>query len=394
MSTKQNRFWHLAGNVLLSAASVLLAYGVVGGLLLVYGPAIAWRPINKFPTAATLAWQPSGPKRSDDPYIAVLGDSYAVGIGDWNAGRRSRHDPYYSGDVISERLGLPVLSFGKNGASSVEALVTNPGRIMNADSCFLLDSPAQPQSLVVYVYEGNDFNDNLLDFEDIATSDISKRGIADFIEQESKSARDVPCYVYISKLAVNLISGYVRGLFTRDETLSGTTGQAVQQAGRTGYIANRLQGPALELDEPALASSFEVLRRSLDHLMLRFPRIPVLIVDVPSVLTPYRLLADKVTTATYHGGKSVWETGSVRSRSDALCARLQALAKSKGALFLDARPILAKAAEQRMIHGPLDWKHLNQAGQIALGTAVADALKGGSHDTGCAKLASSSTNVE
>ena len=47
-----------------------------------------------------------------------------------------------------------------------------------------------------------------------------------------------------------------------------------------------------------------------------------------------------------------------------------------GAGFADAGPALRTAAERRPIHGPRDWKHLNQDGQTVLGLVVADALAG------------------
>jgi len=39
--------------------------------------------------------------------------------------------------------------------------VTNPARIMHADSCALLRRPPPPSILIVYFYEGNDLNNNL-----------------------------------------------------------------------------------------------------------------------------------------------------------------------------------------------------------------------------------------
>ena len=134
------RLKNIVVNLGLVLISLAFGYAVLGAFLLVYGPVITWKPFNKFPTAATIPWQPSGPSNKGQPYIAVFGDSYAAGLGDWNVSRTSRTEPYYSGDVISRELGMPVLSFGKNGAGSVRALVTNPGSIMNAESCTLLHS--------------------------------------------------------------------------------------------------------------------------------------------------------------------------------------------------------------------------------------------------------------
>ncbi|MEM8686691.1 MAG: hypothetical protein AAGF81_05155 [Pseudomonadota bacterium] len=386
MHTKKARLKEVFGKAGLILASLLLSYGLAGALFLVWGPAVAWRSINIFPTAATLPWQPSGPKSESEPYIAILGDSHAVGTGDWYAGRKSRQDPFYSGDVISAQLGTAVLSFGKNRGSSIDALVTNPARIMSADSCFLLHSPPPPKSLVVYVYEGNDFNNNLLDLQAAQPKAKNARDVQDLIATQSRLARDVPCYVQINELAINLISTVAKALFRAEQAPPDTSGQPVKQGQATRYLPKRLQGPALELNAAELDQAFAVLSQSLDHLLARFAGVPLLVVHLPSVLTPYRLLAERVTTQTYHGGNDIHARKSVRATSDALCERLRKLVLAKGADFLDARAALDRAAAEQMIHGPRDWKHLNRVGQTALGTSVANALTDTPRERACANL--------
>ncbi|MEM1200133.1 MAG: hypothetical protein AAGI06_12565 [Pseudomonadota bacterium] len=384
MHNKTARLKEGLGKAALIIGSLLLTYSLVGGLFLVYGPTIAWRSINIFPTAATLPWQPSGPKAASEPYIAIIGDSHAVGTGDWDASRRSRHEPFYSGDVIAEQIGTPVLSFGKNRGSSIGAMVVNPGRIITAGSCFLLQSPPPPKSIVVYVYEGNDFNNNVQDLQSARRSQATKRDVQELIAARSSAASDVPCYVQINELAINLVGVVAKSLLRREEPHPGTSGQPVKQGQATTYLPHRLQGPALELDEAALERAFEVLSQSLAHLVARFPGVPVLVVHLPSVLTPYQLLGETVSIQTYHGGEELQPTQSVRERSNLLCTRLHSVVLATGAHFLDARPALSRVAAQQMIHGPRDWKHLNRAGQTALGTSVTEALKQPTAERECA----------
>lgn len=255
---------------------------------------------------------------------------------------------------------------------------------MNADSCFLLQSPPAPKSLVVYVYEGNDFNNNLAALRSTPASGSKRRDVQKLIATENRSASDVPCYVQVNKLAVNLIATAITSLFRAQEVTPGRLGQPVEQGSTTKYLPMWLQGPALELDEAAIGEAIEVLSQSLDHLLARFEGTPVLVDNLPSVLTPYRLLAKTVSTQTYHGGQEIHATQAVRQRSDALCKRLRDVVLAKGASFLDARPALDRAAAKQMIHGRRDWKHLNRAGQTALGTSVAEALKHPEHENECA----------
>ena len=49
-------------------------------------------------------------------YIALLGDSYAEGVGDWMlAAGGERHRPFHSADVIHALSGRDVVSFGIGG---------------------------------------------------------------------------------------------------------------------------------------------------------------------------------------------------------------------------------------------------------------------------------------
>ena len=65
-------------------------------------------------------------------YIALVGDSYAQGRGDWlkNVIKSNRYKgtnpDYYSGHVIYQKTGTDVITFGAGGAGSVKGLVTAP----------------------------------------------------------------------------------------------------------------------------------------------------------------------------------------------------------------------------------------------------------------------------
>ncbi len=382
------RFKEIAVNLLTLSISVLVGYVLLGGVMLVYGPAILWKPFNQFPTAISIPWQASGPGDSDEAYIAILGDSYAAGFGDWNAERQSRTDPYYSGDVIANQLSRPVLSFGRGGAGSVRGLVTNPGRIMHADSCALLRRPPPPNFLIVYFYEGNDLNNNFKRLGVVPGQQISAQQINDYIVREANSAKSVPCYTYVNYILYNLMGGQIKRLVTSPTLGAATTSQSIVVDGRVASIPEGLQGPALELDSNSLATSLNVLDQSLKHLLASFPDTRVLMVDVPSVLTSYSFVNDSVSSQTYHQGESRQPASKIARQSDYICNELRTLSLQRGIGFFDARPALRKMAMKQKIHGPLDWKHLNRTGQTVLGQAVAQTIKDNLTDSGCAKLVS------
>ena len=102
-------------------------------------------------------------------YIALVGDSYAQGQGDWlkkhlkNSRYKGTNPDYHSGHIIYRiKRELDVITYGMGGAGSVKGLVTAPiipHIYINRLWPYTLD---QPKQIIVYFYEGNDFTDNSL----------------------------------------------------------------------------------------------------------------------------------------------------------------------------------------------------------------------------------------
>src|SRR5688572_29137633 len=60
-------------------------------------------------------------------YVALLGDSYAQGAGDWLLSvNANRNPPFHSADLIHARTRRDVISFGASGAGSLRAKGTEP----------------------------------------------------------------------------------------------------------------------------------------------------------------------------------------------------------------------------------------------------------------------------
>ena len=105
-------------------------------------------------------------KRGELPraYVAVLGDSYAAGQGDWYDEAVQQepfgNPPFHSAHVIHELTGMDVVTFGIPGAESADGIVYRPVSLVE-----MLRSRGvaieMPSRLVIYFYEGNDFRGNL-----------------------------------------------------------------------------------------------------------------------------------------------------------------------------------------------------------------------------------------
>src|SRR5262249_8794240 len=94
-------------------------------------------------------------------YVALVGDSYAQGLGDWLLSQHGKGaQPYHSADIIPDILGRDVASLGRASAGSAEEMVLRVTRIYGDAYCYLFPSVGEPARFLIYFYEGNDIDDN------------------------------------------------------------------------------------------------------------------------------------------------------------------------------------------------------------------------------------------
>jgi len=101
-------------------------------------------------------------------YIAILGDSYAAGLGEWlneEIKTNSLSNPDYgAAHILYNKLKRDVVNFGSGGTGSIEGLVSLPIvqlKSINSYSAFNLEKPNQ---ILAFFFEGNDLEDNLRDW--------------------------------------------------------------------------------------------------------------------------------------------------------------------------------------------------------------------------------------
>jgi hypothetical protein len=97
-------------------------------------------------------------------YIAITGDSYAIGAGDWLAEVRKKSflgSPDYSpAHMLYKKTGIDVVSFGQGGVGSFRGIwkeTITQFLYINSIKDYHL-SP--PKYLLVFFYEGNDIYNN------------------------------------------------------------------------------------------------------------------------------------------------------------------------------------------------------------------------------------------
>jgi hypothetical protein len=350
---------------------------------------------SQVPMAANLWWQPAAPDPSSNDYVALLGDSYAEGVGDWKAEQADFTSPSHSADVIHRLTGRNVLSYGRRGAGSAEGLVRLPALALGAGECFFFPSLRGPQEIVYYFYEGNDLEDNIKFIEERLGLTVGDAGIEDastqFLDHLWGSPGRKPCLLYFGKSIKSLVKTARKTILHRLNADKNKISPAANHAlidGALTALPGSLQGPGLDLNEQSIATAFDVFEVSLGWLQQAMPNVKITIVHLPSVLSTYNLVGPNVTVETFDKSTVVRRASDVDFRSDDICRRLRHIVLNSGADFFDARPVMRALGEQEIIHGPRDWTHFNRAGYTRLGEAVAATLNEQESPGDCGRLAS------
>ncbi len=373
-------------NTLLMFASVLLCYVVMEyALFRVMLPLAPFDLHSRIPPAADVLKQTSKVAYLPHDYIAILGDSYAEGLGDWlqEVGSK-RTAPFHSADVIHAQTGRDVVSFGIGGAGSAEAMVMQPARIFPSSPCSVFPAIEPPRQMFVYFYEGNDIEDNIK-FISKVTRSFGKgdpETIDRYLNEHYAGAPFLHCHAQLGEMAVRLTDFlseyYITGIS------SSFCGSAVPSTnhivvGENTIETPSLQGAAPHLPDESIRLGMDVFAHSLAWLHKRFARVPITTVYVPSPLSIYRHAADTVSFCSATGSGLVPRTISERHH-DLMRDMVAKISAEQRVDFLDATPALRVAARTNVIHGPRDWDHLNRIGYEVLGTLVATRFRESQED--------------
>jgi hypothetical protein len=319
-------------------------------------------------------------------YIALLGDSYAAGVGDWLLASGGLSDkPYHSANVIHDLAHRDVASFGRVNIGSAQMMVDRVARILDDDYCYLFPPIEQPRRFVVYFYEGNDISDNY----ELMLDDIKPHHgplapqIDEFLRTRYAKPNPWACHGHFGDMLWHMGRYAVKYSWRPPAVidLPGTINPVIiDGVTRTG---GEWQAPPLIMTEGEIDTSVLIFSRSLAWLRGRFPDVPVTIVYVPAPPTVYRLAGDvhvKEVYAPSDPNGPVYKFGQVVApkliydRSQLTCQKVRAATVAEGAGFIDARPAFRRAAAKAFIHGPRDWNHPNQLGYTVLGTLVAQKI--------------------
>jgi len=360
-----------------------------GTLEAVFPFALPLLPLNLQPFVTwpfRLLCQSSKKRALPTDYVAILGDSYAQGFGDWLI--RSNpwaNGPFHSAHVLYGKLGADVLVFGQSGMGSIGGLVRTPVNDLRIIRYrFHLDDPVV---VLVYFYEGNDLSDNLEElietryFRDQIPRPLDHDEFFAWLDREvlkHKPAERSSGSLLFSKFVLRLAKNVSDRLHGRQlapqalDTFSPSNSYNMATVGGSRVqLPGRLQAPELELSADEVAIGLQVFDLSLERAMRALSRSKFFVVYVPSVLSCYGLTG-AVSVRTAWRRAEIYPANAVWARSEDLAERVRLISQEHGVEFIDPRPEIREAASRSLIHGPLDWRHFNRLGYEALAEGIID----------------------
>ncbi|MCC7431798.1 SGNH/GDSL hydrolase family protein [bacterium] len=349
---------------------------------------------------------PQSSKQSTIPldYIAIVGDSYAQGFGDWFLNvPKSSNDPFHSAHILNKLTEKDVITFGASGSGSLRGLVTEPisqFEFINSTISYSID---KPDFFLVYFYEGNDLNDNIQDIEQRFKPNYDINRIFEpsyfekFIEEVVLgkdetyiNSQSFGLYknLFILDFGLNVIKEQVlqlRDKFKNDNsTNSNTEYQKKWKDGKVNEvfikgnkvkIPDGLQSPALELSKEQIHLAIYVFEQSILYLNKYFKDVPIYIMYIPSPLSCYTISSDSVKIQTSTEAYDTFPSYFIKERSAFISKSIENIAQKNGFVFFDTRKDIQDLASERIIHGPLDWKHFNKEGYTCLAEIIIEKLK-------------------
>ncbi|WP_198264322.1 SGNH/GDSL hydrolase family protein [sulfur-oxidizing endosymbiont of Gigantopelta aegis] len=152
------------------AINILLVLTVVIGTFLFIESFVEDKLITKtpvkfhfaLPSGMAILAQSSKSSKIPENYIAIVGDSYAQGAGDWlREIDPNSNDAFNASHVLNQLTGHDVITFGKGGASNITGWVREPISRYQFIERNISPKITEPEIIIAFFYAGNDLLDNV-----------------------------------------------------------------------------------------------------------------------------------------------------------------------------------------------------------------------------------------
>ena len=360
-------------------------------------------------------------KKSTLPYeyIAIVGDSYAVGAGDWLEEIRGTSffgSPDYSpAHLIHKKTGIDVVSFGQGCVGSFGGIWKEPITQFSHINSVKKYHLSPPKYLLVFFYEGNDIYDNVYflrkkllsikkgslkkkielnevsaflnrEFQNVLSDDNGGsfwknmlftrsifKGVLNLVEEWVPSNKSQKNYFSYPKTPIN-IAWIDKKQVSLPMHLQASPLFGVKESdrilGQKRKLTNQIE--EFHITEGEYKLGLFVFEQALAMLAGFFPQTDIKVIFIPSPLSSYHLTSQKVSYRGYMEFENFEDVGVIKRRHAELCKAIRGISVVRKVSFLNTTKSLRKVASQEFIHGPIDWDHFNKGGYEALSTDIAE----------------------
>ena len=399
---------NMTKNLTLFFVTLLLLYTLVETMFLYAFPRVF--PAN-IVALAEEGLQPlfQNSKRSIVPenYIALMGDSYAAGMGDWATKAMSQPmAQWHTAHLLHKNLGRDVVTFGSPGSGSVRTLVTEPISRLAYSNRYTFHHVPDPDLVLVYFYEGNDLYDNAeyfqysfpqlfashLEFDEPTYQRYLQEFALEHDEVYRKAQRhDWQRYFPFAGFAKQVFRGLLRLPQEEDPDHDGSLDPPwrfgtnmfklpghVNRANINGkllQLPDTIQGPAIGLDELETKRAWFSFEQALKFSRNYFAKSRFVLVYIPSVLSVYDIQNEHISVQGYQGRQANFTLQQAQLTSDAMRRRFKEIAAQQQLPIIDTTNALRAAAQLEPVHGPDDWNHLNRKGYEVMADVIENNLR-------------------
>ncbi len=352
-------------------------------------------------------------------YVAIVGDSYAAGWGDWKRQQvennwLSRPD-YQLTHLFHRKKNIDVVTFGVPGGGSVAAAIELAASF-NYINSLRNYSLERPQSILVYFYEGNDVYNNIMDtlwsfkekhhINDLQDRLFFKKFINEFylqrhpLMQNNIFLKDL----IFTKFVISLFKESWKSIKIKVKSFSKRSLERLQSSdfldpninkilvgGRQIQLPKTVQGPPFvgipksdvlaNIKEENFNQAIYIFEQSLTLLKSIFKGSLINVVYIPSPLAVYKIVSPTVVydhwTETPDNIKKPYykvDSSLIAHKSYELCKIIESKARKLNLAFLDTKIFLREVAVDQMIHGPKDFGHFNKKGYETLLKGILEAF--------------------
>lgn len=356
-------------NITLSVCSLLVSYALVEGVIRL--------TLNHMPKGffnvqcrelKTLGQTSKAGLVPVDPYVAIVGDSYGAGKGDWFAANKyNLNSRFQAAHVLQDETGLDVVSFSKAGAGNLDGVLY----ALNAFAAlkeYGFDYP-EPKHIFLYFYEGNDVRDNIHLYEKYflpmhSSDDILNPTIRTSFAQHLASIHvtgALPAFennFFAGNCLVRALEMFHYSLRkAKPQILPGTKIEAIVEA-KNVFLPDSLIGETpLAYTPSQLEQAVLIFDAGLALLQDAFQNSKIHVIFIPAPLVCYQL-------------KNPALNERIQGIHTDLVAKIRGVAFSRAVDFSDTTTKIQEVAQKEFVHGPTDWSHLNRSGYYALAAAL------------------------